>query len=419
MISLLVYIVVLILLSAFFSGVEIAYVSANKLSVEVLKNRGQDRGKLISEFYEKPNEFLSTILVGNNVVLVILTICLSKLLQPWIQPLMGEGTLSVLLTTTIMITLIVLVFGEFLPKAFSQMYANEFLFKASYVIKFFLWLLFIPTWLLTKIANFFMNTFFKIKDKGQEVEELSRIDLEDYINESMSEDEAVDKEILTNALNLGQFKVRDCMVPRNEIIYLDKDADIQEVIEAFKTHKLSRIVVIDGDIENIIGYIHHQKLLKNPSELKKIMTPVIFVPDAMGLKDLLNKFIKERFNLACVVDEYGGITGLITLEDILEEIFGEIDDEHDIEDMVDIKVSDDEYIFAGRLEVSYINETYGLDLPEGDYQTLSGLIVTNEENIPEEGDAITIEGNKFIMESVSDTKIERIRVIKIKVKQDD
>jgi putative hemolysin len=419
MVSLIIYILVLLVLSAFFSGAEIAFVSANKLSVEVLKNKGQDRGKLISEFYDKPKEFLSTMLVGNNIVLVILTICLTKLINPWIQPLLGDGTLSTLLSSTLIITIIVLIFGEFLPKTFSQMYANEFLYRSSYIIKFFLWLLYIPTWLLTKMSNSFIRIFFKSADKQVDAEELSRVDLEDYINETVSEDEDIDKEILTNALNLGQYKVRDCMVPRNEIIYIDRDESIQEVITAFKTHKLSRILVINGDIENIVGYIHHQKLLKNPTDINKIITPVIFVPDAMGLKDLMHKFIKERFNIACVVDEYGGIAGVITLEDILEEIFGEIDDEHDTEDMIDEQISDIEFLFAGRLEVAYINETYNLDLPEGEYQTLSGLIVTHEENIPEEGQEITIEGNKFIMESVSDTKIERVRIKKIKVESNE
>ncbi len=204
------------------------------------------------------------------------------------------------------------------------------------------------------------------------------------------------------------------MIPRNEIIYVYKTDTIDELVQLFRTHKISRIIVVDDDIENVVGYIHHQKLLYNPDKIEKIVSPVQFVPDAMGVKDLMQKFIKERFNIACVVDEYGGIAGLITLEDILEEIFGEIDDEHDVEEMTEEVLSDNSFLFAGRLEVDYLNEKYPvLELPEGDYQTLSGLVVKMEETIPEQGAEIIIGHNKIIVESVSDTRIEKIRIIRL------
>lgn len=193
-----------------------------------------------------------------------------------------------------------------------------------------------------------------------------------------------------------------------------KTDTIDELVQLFRTHKISRIIVVDDDIENVVGYIHHQKLLYNPDKIEKIVSPVQFVPDAMGVKDLMQKFIKERFNIACVVDEYGGIAGLITLEDILEEIFGEIDDEHDVEEMTEEVLSDNSFLFAGRLEVDYLNEKYPvLELPEGDYQTLSGLVVKMEETIPEQGAEIIIGHNKIIVESVSDTRIEKIRIIRL------
>jgi CBS domain containing-hemolysin-like protein len=204
------------------------------------------------------------------------------------------------------------------------------------------------------------------------------------------------------------------MIPRNEIIYQDKKDSLDTTIELFQKHKISRIIVVEDDIENVIGYIHHQRLLHNPIKIDEIIKPISFVPEVMGAKELLNKFITERFNIACVVDEYGGLAGLITLEDILEEIFGEIDDEYDVEGIKEEKISDDEFIFAGRIEVDYINEKYPqLNLPEGDYQTLSGLIVKLEETIPEQGAEIIINNNKFILESVSDTKIEKVRIIKL------
>ena len=403
----------MLLLSAFFSGSEIAFVSANKLGIEVLKNKGHIKGKLIAGFYEKPKEFLSSMLVGNNIVLVLITLFMSQLIEPLLLPYLNEGSLVLLLTVTLFITLVVLIFGEFLPKTFSQLYSNEYLYRSAFVIRFFMWLLYAPTWILTGVSNFIIRKILNVP--GSETDTVfSRIDLEEYINENISESEDIDKEILTNALNLGQFKVRDCMIPRNEIIYVYRTDTIDELVATFRTHKISRIIVVDDDIENVVGYIHHQKLLYPTDKIEKLISPVQFVPDAMGVKDLMQKFIKERFNIACVVDEYGGIAGLITLEDILEEIFGEIDDEHDVEEMTEDVISEHEFVFAGRLEVDYLNEKYPvLELPEGDYQTLSGLIVKSEETIPEQGAEIIIGHNKFILESVSDTRIEKIRVIRL------
>ncbi|MBP6398327.1 MAG: HlyC/CorC family transporter [Saprospiraceae bacterium] len=403
----------MLLLSAFFSGSEIAFVSANKLGIEVLKNKGHVKGKIIAGFYERPREFLSSMLVGNNIVLVLVTLFMSKLFEPLLAPFFSSGSLVLLLIVTLIITLVVLIFGEFLPKTFSQLYSNEFLYRSALTIRFFMWLLYMPTWVLTGVSNFLIRKVLKMP--GAETDPVfSRHDLEEYINENISNSEDIDREILTNALNLGQVKVRDCMIPRNEIIYVYKTDTIDELVQLFRTHKISRIIVVDDDIENVVGYIHHQKLLYNPDKIEKIVSPVQFVPDAMGVKDLMQKFIKERFNIACVVDEYGGIAGLITLEDILEEIFGEIDDEHDVEEMTEEVLSDNSFLFAGRLEVDYLNEKYPvLELPEGDYQTLSGLVVKMEETIPEQGAEIIIGHNKIIVESVSDTRIEKIRIIRL------
>ncbi len=379
----------------------------------MLKNKGHVKGKIIAGFYERPREFLSSMLVGNNIVLVLVTLFMSKLFEPLLAPFFSSGSLVLLLIVTLIITLVVLIFGEFLPKTFSQLYSNEFLYRSALTIRFFMWLLYMPTWVLTGVSNFLIRKVLKMP--GAETDPVfSRHDLEEYINENISDSEDIDREILTNALNLGQVKVRDCMIPRNEIIYVYKTDTIDELVQLFRTHKISRIIVVDDDIENVVGYIHHQKLLYNPDKIEKIVSPVQFVPDAMGVKDLMQKFIKERFNIACVVDEYGGIAGLITLEDILEEIFGEIDDEHDVEEMTEEVLSDNSFLFAGRLEVDYLNEKYPvLELPEGDYQTLSGLVVKMEETIPEQGAEIIIGHNKIIVESVSDTRIEKIRIIRL------
>ena len=266
---------------------------------------------------------------------------------------------------------------------------------------------------MTSLSNFVLKYFFKAENNVAE-NVLSKLDLEEYINESVREEQDIDKEILTNALNLGFLKVRDCLIPRNEIVSIDKTDTVDDLIALFREHKISRVIVVDGDIENVVGYIHHQQLLGNPKKIDKLIIPISFVPDAMGLQELMRKFIFERTNIAIVVNEFGGIIGLITLEDILEEIFGEIEDEHDDEDFIDQKISEDEYLLAGRLEIDFINDKYHLDIPEGEYQTLSGFIVTSEQNIPTEGDSIAIGEYNFILEAVSDTRIETVRVKRIK-----
>ena len=405
-------IIVLLLLSALFSGSEIAFVSANKLGIEVLKNKGNKRGKLLSEFYDKPKKFMSAMLVGNNIVLVLLTIFATQLIEPLFATFLPPGSISIILSVTVVITIVVLIFGEFLPKTLFRLFSNELLFKLAPVLKFFMFILFLPTWFMTALSNFVLKYLFNAKDETVETV-LSKIDLEDYINESVHEEQDIDKEILTTALNLGSLKVRDCLIPRNEIIYIDKSDSVEEMIALFKEHKISRVIVIDGDIENVIGYVHHQQLLSNPKKFDKLLMPISFIPDAMGLHELMRKFILDRTYISIVVDEFGGITGLITLEDILEEIFGEIEDEHDEEGLTDEKISDDEYLLAGRLEIDYLNDKYDLEIPEGDYQTLSGYIILSEQNIPTQGAEIIIGNYKYILESVSDTKIETVRVLKL------
>ncbi len=410
MLGLGILILVMLLFSAFFSGSEIAFVSANKLGIEVLKNKGTRRGKIIASFYDKPREFLSSMLVGNNISLVILTILASQLIEPWLLPFFGSNSIALLLGVTIIITVFVLIFGEFIPKTLFRLFSNELLYKLAFPIRFFIWLLFIPTRMMSATSNLFLKYVLRAPEEDVTTV-LSRVDLEEYINDNLSEKEDIDKEILTNALNLGQYKVRDCMVPRNEVITVDISEPLETLVQIFIKTKISRIIIIDGDIEKVKGYVHHQQLFTNPTSIKKMILPISFVPDAMGLKDLLNTFIRERNNISCVVDEFGGLAGVITLEDILEEIFGEIEDEHDDEGYYEEQVSELEFVLAGRHEIDYLNEKYEfINLPEGEYHTLSGLIVTNEESIPSEGDEIEIDNYTFILESVSETRIEKVRL---------
>ncbi len=411
MLSTIIIILITLVLSAFFSGSEIAFISANKLGIEVMRNKGDKRGRILANFYEKPKGFLSTMLVGNNISLVIFTIFMTKLIEPLLTPPFEEESKFLLIIVTLIITLVVLIFGEFLPKTLFRLYANEILYRFSYPLSFLKWILMIPATIMTGLSNFLLKSIFRIStDEVENV--LTKIDLEHYINDSISEEETFDKEILTNALNLKQVKVRDCMIPRNEIIHIDAKDSLDDLLEIFREARLSRIIVKDGDIENVIGYIHHQQLLKNPKNLKKTIMPITYIPEAMNVQDLMMNFIKTGTSLACVVDEFGGTAGLITLEDILEEIFGEIEDEHDDEDHSEEVISATEYRFAGRLEISQLNERYeNIDFPDGEYHTLSGYIVMTHQTIPEEGDELDLDGYKFIFEKVSDTKIETVRVI--------
>ena len=404
------FILLTLLLSAFFSGSEIAYISANRLGIEVLKNKGNKQGKIIAKLYESPRDFLGTMLVGNNISLVIFTILMTSLLEPGLKAIVGAEPFMLSLIITLVITLVVLIFGEFLPKTIFRLYSNEMLYRLSYTLSFFKSLLLIPSWFMTTTTNAIMKYVFKLPAENVE-ETLSRVDLEHYINDNISEEEDIDKAILTNALNLGSLKVRDCMIPRTEIVWIDKMAGLDEAIETFKESKLSRLVVAEQDIDNVIGYIHHQQLLKNPKSIKSLPMEIDFVPETMNAQDLLMQFIREGNNMACVVNEYGGTAGLITLEDILEEIFGEIEDEHDAEDHVEKQIGDDEFLFSGRLEIDYINEKYSvIELPDGDYHTLSGYLVTQSGEIPKQGDTLEYDGYQFIIDKVSNTKIDLIRV---------
>ncbi len=310
-------VILTLLLSAFFSGTEIAYISANKLSVEVLKNKGSKKGLVLTELYKDPKTFLSTLLVANNISLVMYTILFSSLVTPLFEMFLPAGSVAVSFSTTIVLTLVILVFGEFLPKTLFRLFANELIFRLAYPLKFISWLLLVPSWLITKTSNLVIRLLFG----NVEVDDdsiITKLDLEHYIQSNVNEEKDFDKEILTNALNLNQLKVRDCVIPRNEIIFIDKSDDIATVKNAFITSKHSRLIVVDGDVENILGYIHHQQLFKNLTNIKKHILEIEFVPEVLNVQDLMYKFIKNGTNIDCFVDEFGVTAGIITLEDILE-----------------------------------------------------------------------------------------------------
>ncbi len=408
-----------LLFSAIFSGVEIAYVSSSKLRVELKKQLGGRRSRIITQFYDNPPLFLGSMLVGNNIALVIFTLILSSLLSPMLAPYLGEKVLTGFLIT-IVGTLIVLVFGEFLPKVMFRNYGEKVLYDFAVPIKIINIILALPagmmTWLSNSILRLFVNTPITDQDNT-----FSRLELESLVRDTQSYSETrIDTNLFGKALHLKLVRVKDCMVPRTEIEAIDVNDSLDELSALFTSSKLSRLLVIDSDIDNVLGYVHHQQMLNSKGTIRKMIFQLPFVPESMKVQDLLNLFIKEKTSLACVVDEYGGTSGIITMEDILEQIFGEIEDEHDDEEYVEQQISADEYLFSGRLEIDYLNDKFPeLQFPKGEYHTLSGYLIMTTANIPEQGDELILDNFKFILEVVSDKKIETVRVVRYTPSDDE
>lgn len=414
------FIIVVLMLSALFSGAEIAFVSANKLRVELRKKKDSPRSRILAGFFRNPSAFLSTMLVGNTIVLIIFTYLMDRLLEgiyagyaPMAWGDAWRTSFFVLLLNTAIITIVVLIFGEFLPKAIFRLYSDDIIYFFAYPLKVLYFLLLIPSWIMHKASQFVLKVLWK---KNVELTEstFTRHDLQQFINVSnATKEEEIDKDIFGKALNLKEKRIKEAMIPRPEIEYIDITATVEELEQKFIETRLSRILVVKDDVDNVLGYVHHQQLLKQPKTIKNQILEIKFVPEVMRVRDLLNKFIKERINIACVVDEFGGVSGLVTLEDLLEEIFGEIEDEHDDEEYVEEKISDTEFLFSGRLEIDYLNEQYQLELPEGDFHTLSGYIVMTTETIPQPGTEIILDKYKFVLEQVGETKIETVRLFRL------
>lgn len=404
--------------SAFFSGMEIAFLSSNRLRVELERSKGTVNGKILGLFYSKESSFIALLLLGNNIALVFFGIYSAQLLEPRIETVLGvTNPTLILLLQTVLSTALVLITAEFLPKVLVHLNPNGFLKYFSIPMMIIYVLLYLPTKAVVFISSGVLYLL-NIDQKNSE-KVFSKIDLEHYvqdINERMHEEQDFGNEmqILQNALDFSSVKARDCMIPRTEIIALEMNEEISVLKKLFTDTGLSKIIIYRDSIDNIIGYVHSFEMFKRPESIKQILLPIGFVPEAIPGKELLELFAKQSGNIAVVVDEYGGTAGLITIEDVIEEIFGEIEDEHDKEDWLEEKISDHEYLFSARVEIDYLNETYDLGLPESDdYETLGGMVINELESIPEEGTVLEIEQFQLIIEAVSDRRIELIR-LKIK-----
>jgi len=404
-------IILTLLLSALFSGIEIAFLSANRLKIELSFQRGTLSGKILNDYIKNPSKFIVTTLLGNNIALIAFGILTASLLEPFFEQYIASKFL-VLLIQTIISTTIVLFLGEFIPKVLFKVFADTILPITALPFKIIDWILTPAVVVISGISSFVFKIF-GIKVSEHDIE-FSSVDLEKFIkdhNQTGGEEaEEVDTELFENALFLKKLKVRDCMVPRREITAIDiKDSvvDLKKII--IETYH-SRILIFDDNIDKIIGYIHHFDLHKKPATIQEMLMPIKVVPETMHLQKLLNEFIKENKSIAWVVNEYGGTAGVITLEDILEEIFGEIDDEYDKDELVGNQLSKNEFILSGRQEIDHINQEYNLDLPEGDYDTLSGFIIDHHETIPEKNEMIEIGKYSFKILDVSETKIETVKL---------
>lgn len=408
-------IIIFLVSSGFFSGIEIAFISADRLRVEVERQKGNKKGQILADFLEHPSQFLGTTLVGNNIVLVILSILAGEFLLTYagINSVTFVGTIQATLITTV----VVLIFGEFLPKVSFQINPTGILFFFAYPLRIISFLLKPLAIIMIKSSNAIIQVIFRIPTQSTE-KAFNRTDLDHFINNINSEDDEIDTDLFQKVLFMHQIKVRDCMIPRNEIQGIEINQSIEELRAMFTESRLSRLLVYSDNLDYIEGYVHHQSLFEQATSIKEMLWKLPMVHEFMPAQDVMNRLIKDKLNLAWVVDERGGTAGIIALEDILEEIFGEIADEHDL-DEENLQINDHEFVFPGRSEIAVINEEFELDIPENeDYHTLSGLIVFNKEYIPEEKEIVILDHYKFIVEEVSSTRVEKVRVIKLQQEED-
>lgn len=377
-------------LSAFFSGMEIAFISANRLKIELDKNRGVISGKILARFNKKPSEFIAAMLLGNNIALVVYGIYTAIVLEPSISRYISSNDAVILTIQTILSTILILFTGEFMPKSLFRINPNKILSFFSLPVLVFFWIMYPITFFVMFLSNTILKAFGT--DTSNSEVAFTKNDLGDFVEDinqnSSSEDDEVDNmdnelEFLRNALEFSNLRARDCMIPRTEIEAIELEDSIENLKEKFVKTGFSKIPVYRENIDHIIGYVHSFELFKKPEQIKQILLPIVIAPKTILAKELLEKLIAERKSIALVVDEFGGTSGLVTIEDIIEEIFGEIEDEHDQEELVEKIVENNKLLLSGRHEVSYLNEKYELDIPESEgYETLAGFILEETEEIP-------------------------------------
>lgn len=408
-----------LLMAGFFAGIEVAFVSANKISIELKKKQGLKSGRILSEFLDSPAKFIGTTLIGINLVTIIYSVLVGEYftsLWDWVQGFFENEARPyftyIRLVFDILLATIIMVMVKFSFRALFRAKNDTLLSFFAPLVNFFYGLLYPIASFFVYIAEWMLKYLFNVR-LHNEKEAFSRVDLEQFIMQTREQSEdnpELNTELFEAALSLPTVKIRQCLVPRKEVEAVDVNTSIDMLQRKFIDTKLSKLVVYEKNIDNILGYVHQLALFRKPTDIKSVILPIPAVPESMSATDLINKFTRERKSIAWVVDEFGGTSGIITMEDLLEEIFGEIQDEYDTEEFVEKHIADKEYIFSGRLELDYINQKYNLNLPDSDSETLSGFIINQHEKIPSERERIIIDDFEFEILNVSDTRIETVKM---------
>jgi putative hemolysin len=403
-----------LLLMGFFAGIEMAFYSANRLSIEIKKKQGGSSVQLLSKFIDSPARFIGTTLIGFTIFLVFLGLQISTVMRPVWKYLHVSSNLVPIIVEITFATFVVLVLAEFIPRAFFRNKSNILLDRLAHVIDFFYQMFSPIATALIDLSEWILKYVFNIRlDKTKE--QLNRSDLK-HLFQHTANDERQERntQLMENAQELPNVKIRQCLVPRKEIVGIDSRSSIEDLKKKFVETKLSKLVVFENNIDHITGYVHQLDLFKRPATIQSVLLPIPAVPESMSAAGLITKFSKERKSIAWVVDEFGGTAGIITMEDVLEELFGEIQDEYDTEEFVEKQLAENEYMFSGRLELDYLEEKYGFEFGEEESETLSGYIINYHETIPRQKERIIIDDYEFEVLHVSDTRIEMVKMKKLK-----
>ena len=415
-------IIISLLLSAFFSGMEIAFVAANKLKVEVDKQSGGFSARLLSRFVRSESSFISTMLVGNNIALVVYGISFAALLEQLLSPILPgpiKGEFSIFMMQTIISSLVILIFAEFLPKTLFRINPNRFLNAFALPVTVIYYLLY-PIIAFTMAASNLIMKHLMGTDVTSSKKVFDAIDMDNFLKEFGEQHEESNErqreiQMFRNAIEFPEVKLRECLIPRTEVVAVSQNESIPAIRSIFSQTGLSKVLVYQSSIDDIVGYVHAFDFFSGPRNVRDIIRPVLLVPETMHANKLLKSLIQQRKSIAVVLDEFGGTAGIITIEDIMEEIFGEIDDEYDVEDLVEKQTAIGEYIFSARLEIDYLNEKYKLNLPESEeFETLGGLILNHMESIPEKGEELSIGPVNVKILQVSEKRLELVKLHKVK-----
>lgn len=400
-----------LVLIGFFSGYEIGFVSANRLSLELKKKQGTVAGNIIAKFLASPTQFIGTCLIGLNISLVVFGIQFEKLLHEYLWSQLHFGPYAILLGNTLLSTIVILLIGELLPKAIFKARAVPMITSFARPAQFF-HILFRPiTIVLVNCAQWMVSNVLNVKTTHQK-EAFTKVDLAHFVQQHSEneEEQELNTDLFENALGLPEIKIRECLVPRTEIVGIDINTSIEDLNKEFIETKLSKLIVFDDNLDNIVGYVHQLDLFKKPTNIKSVLHPILLIPESMSAADLINLFSKKRKSIAWVVDEFGGTAGIITMEDVLEEIFGEIDDEYDVQEFVEKQLSDNTFIFSGRLELDYLHDKYHIEFSHDESETLSGYLIQNNESIPKVRQTLKMPHFDAEILSVSDTRIEKVKL---------